>query len=94
MPPPPVDFSGSDEDVDEEENPEEGDSDVMQDEMLAMEGEEDLDEEEALGKSFPAVYALTYICVTSQELHMCGALFGIDQAYAITAAFLAEPSAP
>ncbi|KAJ4988532.1 anaphase promoting complex subunit 10 [Stagonosporopsis vannaccii] len=45
--PPPADFSGSDEDLDEEEmDPEE--EDVIRDEMVAMEGVEDLDEEERL----------------------------------------------
>lgn len=53
MPPTPAEFSGSDEDVDEEEiDPEEEDGDVMGDEMVAMEGEEDMEEEDGLGKSF------------------------------------------
>ena len=57
MPPPPAEFSESDEDVDEEEiDPEEEGDDVVQDELGEMEGEEDLDEEEGLGKSFPAKY--------------------------------------
>lgn len=59
MPPPPAEFSGSDEDVDEEEvDPEEEDGDVTREEMVAMEGEEDLDEEDGLGKSFPVKYPL------------------------------------
>ncbi|KZM24670.1 hypothetical protein ST47_g4198 [Ascochyta rabiei] len=49
VPPPPADFSSSDEDVDEEElDPEEEDGDVMGDEIVAMDGEEDLEEEEGL----------------------------------------------
>ena len=53
VPPPAVDFSGSDDDGDEEEmDPEEEDGDVMGDEMVAMDGEEDLAEEDGLGKSF------------------------------------------
>ncbi|XPS75536.1 hypothetical protein M3J09_007612 [Ascochyta lentis] len=49
VPPPPAEFSGSDEDVDEEDmDPEEEDGDVMGDDMVAMEGEEDLEEEDGL----------------------------------------------
>lgn len=53
--PPPAEFSGSEEDVDEEEtDPEEEDADVMGDEMVAIEGEEDVEEGDGLGKSFLA----------------------------------------
>lgn len=56
MPPPPAEFSGSDEDVDEEEmDPEEEDGDVTGDEMVTMERDEDLEEDDRLGKFFLAV---------------------------------------
>ena len=72
MPPPPAEYSGSDEDVDDEEmDPEEEDGDVMGDELVAMEGEEDLEEEVGLGKSFrlSLLHALASFCVT---LHSTG----------------------
>jgi anaphase-promoting complex subunit 10 len=51
----PADFSDSDQDVEEEEmEPEEEDGDALGDEMAAMEGEEDLEEEDGLGKPFLA----------------------------------------
>ncbi|KAJ4307722.1 hypothetical protein N0V94_009640, partial [Neodidymelliopsis sp. IMI 364377] len=49
MPPPQAEFSGSDEDLDEEDmDPEEEDGDAMGDELVAMEGEEDLEDEDGL----------------------------------------------
>lgn len=56
MPPPPAEFFGSDDDVEEEDmDPEEEDGDVMGDEMVTMEGDEGLEEEDGLGRSFLAV---------------------------------------
>jgi hypothetical protein len=53
-PPPQAEFSGSEEDLDEEEmDPEEDEGDVMADNMRATEGEEEIDED-GLGKSFLA----------------------------------------
>lgn len=61
--PPPVEFSGSDEDVDEEDlDPEEEAVDVMGEEMLAMDGEEDLEEEDGLGKSFLIACTICAVC--------------------------------
>ncbi|KAF2622514.1 hypothetical protein BU25DRAFT_452037 [Macroventuria anomochaeta] len=52
MPPPPAEYPGSDEDVDDEGmDPEEEDGDVMGDELVAMEGEEDLEEEDGLASA-------------------------------------------
>lgn len=52
MSPPPAEFSDSDQDVEEEEIDAE---EEMGQEMVAMDGDEDLEEEDGLGKSFLAV---------------------------------------
>jgi anaphase-promoting complex subunit 10 len=51
MPPPSAEFSDSDQDVEEEDMEPEED---MEEEMVAMDGDEDLEEEGGLGKSFLA----------------------------------------
>lgn len=63
MPPPPAEFSNSDQDVDEEEmEAEEEDGDAMGEETVAMEGEDDLEEEDGLGKSFLAACPGFILC--------------------------------
>ena len=51
MPPPPADFSDSDQDIEDEEMEPE---DEMGEEMGAMDGDEGLEDEDGLGKSFLA----------------------------------------
>lgn len=71
MAPPPAEFSGSDEDVDDEEmDPEEEDGDAMGDEMVAMEGEEDLEEEDGLGKSFLVACPDFVLCHVTKPSHV------------------------
>lgn len=62
MPPPSADFSGSDEDVDEELSPEERDGNGVGDDMAVMEAEEDLDEEDGLGKSCSVLRTGFIVC--------------------------------
>jgi anaphase-promoting complex subunit 10 len=59
MPPPPAEFSDSDQDVDEEGMEPEGE---MGEEMVAMDGDEDLEEEDGLGKSFLAARPGFVLC--------------------------------
>jgi hypothetical protein len=71
MPAHPAEFSGSDEDVDEEElDPEEEDGDVMGDEMVAMEGEEDPEDEDGLGKSFLSTCPGFIVCHVTRTSHV------------------------
>jgi anaphase-promoting complex subunit 10 len=50
MPPPPADFSDSDQDAEDQEM---GPEEDMGEDMRAMDGDEDLEEEDGLGKSCP-----------------------------------------
>lgn len=69
MPPPPAEFSDSEEDPEEEElHPEEQDGDDVGD-MVVMEGEEDLDDD-GLGKSYLVLRPGQLFRVTLRDLHM------------------------
>ena len=84
LPPPPAEFSDSEEDLEEEElHPREQDGDDVGDDMAVMEGEEDLDDD-ALGKSYlvlrPGCFVPRYVTFTIRELLDLVPHFGLSQA--------------
>jgi hypothetical protein len=84
MPPPQAGFSGSDEDVEEEEiDPEDEGGDIMGEDLVAMEGEEDLEEEEedALGKTSLAACPVSVSCHVTQHSHVPMLYLELSQAY-------------
>ena len=81
LPPPPAEFSDSEEELEEEElHPEEQDGDDVGDDMVGMEGDEDLDDD-GLGKSHlvlhPSCFMSRYMTFTVRKLFGLVPQFGL-----------------